>query len=97
MCRAIRVRRFQSMSRQDILQYVIVGLLTGCFWWQRGGHDTLAASADTLGEHFLLSALFCQPFYWGALILIGCHACCIWHLTMSGLFCLGSAIKCGLN
>ena len=38
------------MSKQDILQYVIVGLLTGCFWWQRGGHDTLAASADTLGE-----------------------------------------------
>ena len=38
------------MSKQDILQYVIVGLLTGCFWWQRGGHDTLAASSDTLGE-----------------------------------------------
>ena len=54
MCRAVRVRRFQSMSRQDILQYVIVGLLTGCFWWQRGGHDTLAASADTLGGHRML-------------------------------------------
>jgi len=53
-CRAVRVRRFQSMSKQDILQYVIVGLLTGCFWWQRGGHDTLAASSDTLGRCLLL-------------------------------------------
>lgn len=51
-CRAVRVRRFQSMSKQDILQYIIVGLLTGCFWWQRGGHDTLAATSDTLGELF---------------------------------------------
>jgi hypothetical protein len=37
------------MSKQDICQYVIVGLLTGCFWWQRGGHDTLAATQDTIG------------------------------------------------
>jgi len=41
------------MSKQDILQYLIVGLLTGCFWWQRGGHDTLAASSDTLGRFLL--------------------------------------------
>ncbi|EIE25035.1 P-loop containing nucleoside triphosphate hydrolase protein [Coccomyxa subellipsoidea C-169] len=46
--RAVRTRRFQTLSAQDIIQYVIVGLLTGCFWWQRGGHDTLAASQDTL-------------------------------------------------
>lgn len=48
-CRAVRTRRFQSMSTQDIIQYVIIGLLTGCFWWQRGGKDTLAATTDTLG------------------------------------------------
>ncbi len=53
------MRRFQSMSKQDILQYIIVGLLTGCFWWQRGGHDTLAATADTLGGG---SANFIIPF-----------------------------------
>ena len=57
-CRAVRVRRFQSMSKQDILQYIIVGLLTGCFWWQRGGHDTLAATSDTLGQ---LPACFFTP------------------------------------
>lgn len=47
--RAVRTRRFQTLSAQDIIQYIIVGLLTGCFWFQRGGHDTLAASQDTLG------------------------------------------------
>ncbi|CAL8462005.1 g1536 [Coccomyxa elongata] len=50
--RAVRTRRFQSLSKQDIIQYIVVGLLTGCFWFQRGGHDTLAASQDTLGLLF---------------------------------------------
>ena len=48
------------MSKQDIRQYVIAGLLTGCFWWQRGGHDTLAASADTLGQPAMPSEA-CTP------------------------------------
>ena len=51
-CRAVRTRRFQSMSKQDIIQYVVIGLLTGMFWFQRGGKDTLAATQDTLGERF---------------------------------------------
>ena len=51
LCRAVRTRRFQSMSKQDICQYVIIGLLTGCFWFQRGGKDTLSATQDTLGAH----------------------------------------------
>jgi hypothetical protein len=52
MCRhrAVRTRRFQTLSVQDIVQFVVVGLLTGCFWWQRAGHDTLAAATDTLGS-----------------------------------------------
>ena len=49
MRRAVRTRRFETLSIQDILQFVVVGLLAGCFWWQRGGHNTLAASMDTIG------------------------------------------------
>lgn len=40
------------MSKQDIIQYVVIGLLTGMFWFQRGGKDTLAATQDTLGARF---------------------------------------------
>lgn len=43
------MRRFQTLSTQDMAQFVIVGLLTGCFWWQRAAHSNLAAAADTLG------------------------------------------------
>jgi hypothetical protein len=45
----VRTRRFETLSTQDIVQYVVVGLLSGCFWWQRAGHDTLSATQDTLG------------------------------------------------
>ena len=100
--RALVVRRFQSLSVQDICQFVIIGLLTGCatassdadaslhalqacvpvgmqaalctrvlltqqthasrcFWFQRGGKNTLAASQDTLGAPCLsvLSLVVC--------------------------------------
>eukprot|EP00884_Botryococcus_braunii_P016367 jgi/Botrbrau1/3413/Bobra.0337s0046.1 len=50
--RAVRVRRFQTLSTQDLAQFVIVGLLTGCFWWQRASGDNLAAASDTLGLLF---------------------------------------------
>ena len=35
--RAVRVRRFETLSRQDLAQFVIVGGVCGLIWWQVGG------------------------------------------------------------
>ena len=40
--RAVRVRRFETLSKQDFAQFLIVGAICGCIWWQaraagRGG------------------------------------------------------------
>lgn len=62
-CRAVRTRRFQTLSTQDLCQFLIVGVLSGLFWLQRAQSDTTAAAADTLGG-FLLSWLIplsCLP------------------------------------
>ncbi|KAK9820397.1 hypothetical protein WJX72_009913 [[Myrmecia] bisecta] len=50
--RSVRTRRFQSLSKQDLIQFLVVGVLTGLFWLQRAGDDTLGAAQDTLGLLF---------------------------------------------
>jgi len=35
--RAVRVRRFETLSRQDLAQFLIVGAICGMIWWQVGG------------------------------------------------------------
>ena len=49
-CRSVRCRRFQALSGQDILLFLVIGVLSGLFWLQRCGHDTVSAAQDTLGE-----------------------------------------------
>ena len=41
--RALVVRRFQSLSVQDICQFVIIGLLTGCATAYTGADEDLHA------------------------------------------------------
>ena len=48
-CRSVRTRRFQSLSTQDLCQFLIVGVLSGLFWLQRAKSSTTAAASDTLG------------------------------------------------
>jgi hypothetical protein len=35
--RSLRVRRFETMTQQDLAQFVLVGLVCGLIWWQVGG------------------------------------------------------------
>lgn len=32
--RAVRVRRFETLSRQDLIQFIVVGAICGMIWWQ---------------------------------------------------------------
>lgn len=49
-CRSVRTRRFQTLSTQDLCQFLIVGVLSGLFWLQRAKSSTTAAASDTLGN-----------------------------------------------
>ena len=66
LCRSVRTRRFQTLSTQDLAQFLIVGVLSGLFWLQRAKSDTTAAASDTLGgfpspEHsIVLCCMSCQ-------------------------------------
>ncbi|CAL5220454.1 g2473 [Coccomyxa viridis] len=50
--RAIKTRRFDSMSSQDLFQFIVVGVLTGLFWWQQGKGDTLYSAQNSNGLLF---------------------------------------------
>lgn len=50
--RALKVRRFESLSGQNLAQLLIVALITGCLWWQKGRSKDVAAGADVLGLLF---------------------------------------------
>ena len=50
--RAVKTRRFETLSLQDFLQFIIVGLLSGLFWWQIGRNKTVAAAANANGLLF---------------------------------------------
>ncbi|KAF6253780.1 P-loop containing nucleoside triphosphate hydrolase protein, partial [Scenedesmus sp. NREL 46B-D3] len=50
--RHIKVKRFESLSSQRFLQGVIVALITGMFWWQRGRGGSLLAASDVVGLLF---------------------------------------------
>lgn len=50
--RAVKTRRFETLSFQDFLQFIVVGLLSGLFWWQIGRNRTVAAAANANGLLF---------------------------------------------
>lgn len=50
--RAVKTRRFEAMSGQDFAQFIVVGLLSGLFWWQIGRDRTVAAAANINGLLF---------------------------------------------
>jgi ABC-type Na+ transport system ATPase subunit NatA len=50
--RAVKTRRFEAMSGQDFAQFIVVGLLSGLFWWQIGRDRTVSAAANINGLLF---------------------------------------------
>ncbi|MEW5311333.1 MAG: hypothetical protein WDW38_003059 [Sanguina aurantia] len=69
--RTVKVRRFESLSGQNIAQLLGVAIVTGLLWWQRGRSQTLSAAVDVQGLLFfellfpsfrsLFAALFTFP------------------------------------
>jgi ABC-type multidrug transport system ATPase subunit len=69
--RALKVRRFEALSLQDIVQFILVSVLAGCFWLQAGQTDTVFGAQNSNGCIFflmmytvmrtMLSALFVFP------------------------------------
>lgn len=53
--RAIKVRRFETLTIQDTLLFIIVGGISGLIWWQVGQSDTLVNAQQTLGLLFFES------------------------------------------
>ncbi|KAJ9515493.1 hypothetical protein QJQ45_016484 [Haematococcus lacustris] len=50
--RAVKVRRFESLSGQNLVQMFLVAAITGLLWWQRGRNGDVAGAADILGLLF---------------------------------------------
>ncbi|KAG2493515.1 hypothetical protein HYH03_008330 [Edaphochlamys debaryana] len=69
--RAIKVRRFESLSGQNLVQMLAVALITGLLWFQRGRGSSISVGTDVTGLLFfellfpsfrsLFSALFTFP------------------------------------
>jgi hypothetical protein len=63
-----QVKRFESLSSQRFLQGIIVAIITGLFWWQRGTGGSLLAASDVVGLLFFellfpaFTALFTSLF-----------------------------------
>lgn len=56
--RSMKTRRFESLSTQDFLQFLAIGILAGMFWLQSGQGDTLVDALDTVGLlYFMLMFL----------------------------------------
>ncbi|GAB4821556.1 hypothetical protein N2152v2_008602 [Parachlorella kessleri] len=55
--RAVKVRRFETLSKQDFIQFLIVGAICGMIWWQVGRHPTTYSASNTVGLLFF-EALF---------------------------------------
>lgn len=53
--RNLRTRRFQSLSVQDMLQFLAIAVLSGLFWLQQGQGVTLADSRNVLGVLFFMA------------------------------------------
>ena len=50
--RAVKVRRFEAVSGPDFVQYVLIGIMTGFFFWQVGHNRTLVGAINTNGVLF---------------------------------------------
>jgi hypothetical protein len=50
--RSVRVRRFETLSQQDLAQFLSVAAVCGMIWWQVGQSDTVYGAQNTMGLLF---------------------------------------------
>lgn len=48
----MRVRRFETLSQQDLAQFLCVAAVCGMIWWQVGHSDTVYGAQNTTGLLF---------------------------------------------
>jgi len=52
--RSLRTRRFETLSSQDLFQFLAIAILAGLFWFQAAMDNTVAAQRDVLGVLFFM-------------------------------------------
>jgi ABC-type multidrug transport system ATPase subunit len=52
--RSLRTRRFETLSTQDLFQFIVIAVLAGLFWLQKGQDNTVVGSRDVLGVLFFM-------------------------------------------
>lgn len=57
----MKTRRFESLSVQDISQYLAVALLAGCFYWQAGRGQMIGDAQQTIGLLFFGLLFLVRP------------------------------------
>ncbi|KAK9815539.1 hypothetical protein WJX72_005401 [[Myrmecia] bisecta] len=50
--RAVKTRRFETLSKQDFCQYITIGVLAGLFWLQKGQTANIVNAKNTIGILF---------------------------------------------
>lgn len=59
--RSVRVRRFETLSQQDLAQFLSVAAVCGMIWWQVGQSDTVYGAQNTMGLLFFEGELCAPP------------------------------------
>jgi len=78
--RCVRTRRFAALSIQRVLEIIVVAVLAGLFWFQRGNVPVLTASVAFDMSGLIFFQVGCGKPWWGAVPLPsrcgGMLACC---------------------
>lgn len=88
--RAVKVRRFDSLSSQKFCQLGVVAFITGLFWWQRGGENTLASARDVSGLLFFESLFMSFQAMFGALFVFPNEMRMVMKERSSGMYRLSA-------
>mmetsp|Transcript_39200 Transcript_39200/g.92898 ORF Transcript_39200/g.92898 Transcript_39200/m.92898 type:complete len:734 (+) Transcript_39200:104-2305(+) len=69
LLRAMKVRRFETLSSQKVLQIVLVAVIAGMIFFQRAGESTVAGARDTVGLLFFEIIFLSFQALFGALFV----------------------------
>eukprot|EP00873_Tetraselmis_striata_P023562 jgi/Tetstr1/443826/TSEL_003280.t1 len=88
--RSVKVRRFDSLSTQKFCQLGAVAFITGLFWWQRGGSNTLSSARDVTGLLFFESLFMSFQAMFGALFVFPNEMRMVMKERSSGMYRLSA-------
>eukprot|EP00193_Tetraselmis_chui_P015613 CAMPEP_0177781214 /NCGR_PEP_ID=MMETSP0491_2-20121128/17710_1 /TAXON_ID=63592 /ORGANISM="Tetraselmis chuii, Strain PLY429" /LENGTH=721 /DNA_ID=CAMNT_0019301223 /DNA_START=294 /DNA_END=2459 /DNA_ORIENTATION=+ len=88
--RAVKVRRFDSLSSQKFMQLGLVAFITGLFWFQRGGVNTLDSARDVSGLLFFESLFMSFQAMFGALFVFPNEMRMVMKERSSGMYRLSA-------